>query len=181
MMHAMCPVHLAVACCLVRGGGGRTRPPKARHLAPVLVSGAKISSSPDHSKMKLSVCVLFLGCLVLAAAFPAPREEGLQALRDKLEDLVTGIEALQEAAMEKREQAEEDLLAEDEDLEAEAEEPQEAEMDKRAFNREVYEICEGTCDRRHPLSYSDYDKCEKRCDKLARSSALKTFKVKGRK
>ncbi|XP_066291757.1 uncharacterized protein [Branchiostoma lanceolatum] len=131
--------------------------------------------------MKLSVCVLFLGCLVLAAAFPAPREEGLQALRDKLEDLVTGIEALQEAAMEKREQAEEDLLAEDEDLEAEAEEPQEAEMDKRAFNREVYEICEGTCDRRHPLSYSDYDKCEKRCDKLARSSALKTFKVKGRK
>ncbi|CAH1273069.1 Hypp5037 [Branchiostoma lanceolatum] len=130
--------------------------------------------------MKLSVCVLFLGCLVLAAAIPAPREEGLQALRDKLEDLVAGIEALQEAAMEKREQAEEDLLAEDEDLEAEAEEPQEAEMDKRAFNREVYEICEGTCDSRHPLSYSDYNKCEKRCDKLARSSALKTFKVKVR-
>ncbi|CAH1249895.1 Hypp8712 [Branchiostoma lanceolatum] len=51
-------------------------------------------SLPDQWKMKLSVCVLFLGCLVLAAAIPAPREEGLQALRDRLEDLVTDIEAL---------------------------------------------------------------------------------------
>ncbi|XP_066269604.1 uncharacterized protein [Branchiostoma lanceolatum] len=87
--------------------------------------------------MKLSVCVLFLGCLVLAAAFPAPREEGLQALRDQLEGLLAGIEDLQEAAMEKREQAEEDLLAEDEDLEAEAEEPQEVEMGKRGFREKM--------------------------------------------
>ncbi|CAH1244244.1 Hypp7233 [Branchiostoma lanceolatum] len=41
--------------------------------------------------MKLTVCVLFLGCLVLAAAFPAPREEDLVG---DLEDLVDGLEEL---------------------------------------------------------------------------------------
>ncbi|XP_078657120.1 uncharacterized protein LOC144903151 [Branchiostoma floridae x Branchiostoma belcheri] len=48
--------------------------------------------------MKLSVCLLFLGCLVLAAAaLPAKRQEmpppyDLEGLLTKLEDLVDGLE-----------------------------------------------------------------------------------------
>ncbi|KAI8516920.1 hypothetical protein Bbelb_055010 [Branchiostoma belcheri] len=49
--------------------------------------------------MKMSVCLLFLGCLVLTAAFPAPREEDLQGLLTKLGDLV---DELKEVRMEKR-------------------------------------------------------------------------------
>ncbi|CAH1239408.1 Hypp5820 [Branchiostoma lanceolatum] len=74
------------------------------------------SSSSDHSKMKLSVCVLFLSCLVLAAAFPAPREERLQGLLTKLEDLVVGIGEQLEMEMDKRDQAEDTDLAMEEEL-----------------------------------------------------------------
>ncbi|CAH1239376.1 Hypp5815 [Branchiostoma lanceolatum] len=84
--------------------------------------------------MKLSVCVLFLGCLVLAAAFPAPREERLQGLLAELEDLVVGIGEQLEMEMDKRDQVDddEDMLDEDEDQEAEAEEDQqEAGMERR--------------------------------------------------
>ncbi|XP_078587511.1 regulator of microtubule dynamics protein 1-like isoform X1 [Branchiostoma floridae x Branchiostoma japonicum] len=42
-------------------------------------------SSPDHLKMKLTVCVIFFDFLVLTAAFPALREEGLQGLLTELE------------------------------------------------------------------------------------------------
>ncbi|CAH1252344.1 Hypp9258 [Branchiostoma lanceolatum] len=53
--------------------------------------------------MKLSVCVFFLGCLlVLAAAIPAEDEEDLQALLTELEDMVAEIGELQEVDMEKR-------------------------------------------------------------------------------
>ncbi|KAI8500480.1 hypothetical protein Bbelb_220460 [Branchiostoma belcheri] len=54
--------------------------------------------------MKLSVCLLFLGCLVLVTeAIPAPREEDLQGLLTQLEDLVDELEgAVAEAGMEKR-------------------------------------------------------------------------------
>ncbi|XP_066285845.1 uncharacterized protein [Branchiostoma lanceolatum] len=119
--------------------------------------------------MKLSVCVLFLGCLVLAAAFPAPREEGLQALRDQLEDLLAGIEDLEEAAMEKREQAEEDLLAEDEDLEdedldAEAGEPQEVEMGKRGiYSKEEMECANKCMDESDAKGPAKFFECSKKC------------------
>ncbi|CAH1252336.1 Hypp9255 [Branchiostoma lanceolatum] len=54
--------------------------------------------------MKLSVCVFFLGCLlVLAAAIPAEDEEDLQGLLTELEDMVDQIGELQEVDMEKRE------------------------------------------------------------------------------
>ncbi|XP_019628124.1 PREDICTED: uncharacterized protein LOC109472712 [Branchiostoma belcheri] len=54
--------------------------------------------------MKLSVCLLFLGCLVLVTeAIPAPREEDLQGLLTELEDSVDELEgAVAEAGMEKR-------------------------------------------------------------------------------
>ncbi|CAH1252334.1 Hypp9254 [Branchiostoma lanceolatum] len=53
--------------------------------------------------MKLSVCVFFLGCLlVLAAAIPAEDEGDLQALLIELEDMVDQIGELQEVDMEKR-------------------------------------------------------------------------------
>ncbi|CAH1252338.1 Hypp9257 [Branchiostoma lanceolatum] len=53
--------------------------------------------------MKLSVCVLFLGCLlVLAAAIPAEDEEDLQGLLTELEDMVDQIGELQEVGMENR-------------------------------------------------------------------------------
>ncbi|XP_019645898.1 PREDICTED: uncharacterized protein LOC109486499 [Branchiostoma belcheri] len=53
--------------------------------------------------MKLSVCLLFLGCLVLAAAaMPADREEDLQGLLTKLGELVDVLEDLDELEMEKR-------------------------------------------------------------------------------
>ncbi|KAI8486050.1 hypothetical protein Bbelb_361500 [Branchiostoma belcheri] len=43
--------------------------------------------------MKLSVCLLFLGCLVLVAeAMSEPREEDLQGLLTELEDLVDELE-----------------------------------------------------------------------------------------
>ncbi|CAH1273299.1 Hypp5080 [Branchiostoma lanceolatum] len=45
--------------------------------------------------MKLPVCVLFLGCLVLAAAFPAPREEELDGLLTELRDVVASLAELQ--------------------------------------------------------------------------------------
>ncbi|KAI8498561.1 hypothetical protein Bbelb_237630 [Branchiostoma belcheri] len=49
-------------------------------------------------KMKLSVCLPFLGCLVLATAIPVPRQD-LQGLLTELED---GLEELLEVEMEKR-------------------------------------------------------------------------------
>ncbi|XP_078698118.1 uncharacterized protein LOC144925819 [Branchiostoma floridae x Branchiostoma belcheri] len=49
--------------------------------------------------MKLSVCLPFLGCLVLATAIPVPRHEDLQGLLTELED---GLEELLEVEMEKR-------------------------------------------------------------------------------
>ncbi|KAI8483380.1 hypothetical protein Bbelb_388430 [Branchiostoma belcheri] len=57
--------------------------------------------------MKLTVCLLFLGCLVLVAeAIPEPREEDLQDLLTELEDLVDELEVA-EVRMEKRESYEE--------------------------------------------------------------------------
>ncbi|XP_019647737.1 PREDICTED: uncharacterized protein LOC109488037 [Branchiostoma belcheri] len=50
--------------------------------------------------MKLSVCLPFLGCLVLATAIPVPRHEDLQGLLTELED---GLEELLEVEMENRE------------------------------------------------------------------------------
>ncbi|XP_019624625.1 PREDICTED: uncharacterized protein LOC109470223 isoform X2 [Branchiostoma belcheri] len=52
--------------------------------------------------MKLTVCLLFLGCLVLVAeAIAEPREEDLQGLLAELEDLVDELEVA-EVGMEKR-------------------------------------------------------------------------------
>ncbi|KAI8506550.1 hypothetical protein Bbelb_159770 [Branchiostoma belcheri] len=54
--------------------------------------------------MKLSVCLLFLGCLVLAvAAMPADREEDLQGLLTELEDLANELHVdVAEVGMDKR-------------------------------------------------------------------------------
>ncbi|XP_078686848.1 uncharacterized protein LOC144919324 [Branchiostoma floridae x Branchiostoma belcheri] len=52
--------------------------------------------------MKLSVCLLFLGCLVLVTdAIAEPREEDLQGLLTELKDLVDELEVA-EVGMEKR-------------------------------------------------------------------------------
>ncbi|XP_019631162.1 PREDICTED: uncharacterized protein LOC109475063 [Branchiostoma belcheri] len=57
--------------------------------------------------MKLSVCLLFLGCLVIVAeSMSEPREEDLQGLLTELEDLVDELEVA-EVRMEKRESYEE--------------------------------------------------------------------------
>ncbi|KAI8494852.1 hypothetical protein Bbelb_274570 [Branchiostoma belcheri] len=114
--------------------------------------------------MKLSVCLLFLGCLVLAAAaMPADREEDLQGLLTKLGELVDVLEDLDELEMEKRGSAfdtcfkdcrkrfsekacnikcknkgkrdeVEDLLPELEELEAKIEELQELGTEKRGYD-----------------------------------------------
>ncbi|XP_078597343.1 uncharacterized protein LOC144873660 [Branchiostoma floridae x Branchiostoma japonicum] len=88
--------------------------------------------------MKLTISVLFLACVVLAAAIPAPREEGLQDLLTEIKDMVAGIE--EHLAMEKRDQADED-----EDLEAKAEDLQDLEMEKRRLNFSTYFACRRNC------------------------------------
>ncbi|XP_019627155.1 PREDICTED: uncharacterized protein LOC109472027 isoform X1 [Branchiostoma belcheri] len=60
--------------------------------------------------MKLSVCLLFLGCLVLVAeAMSEPREEDLQDLLTELEDLVDELEVT-ELGMEKRNQVRDNCI-----------------------------------------------------------------------
>ncbi|XP_078603014.1 uncharacterized protein LOC144877032 [Branchiostoma floridae x Branchiostoma japonicum] len=100
--------------------------------------------------MKISMCLVLLGCLALAAAFPAPREEGLQGLLTEIKDMVAGIEEQME--MEKRDQPDED-----EDLEAEAEDLRELELKKRSVQEYV------NC-----LNYCKDTRCAKGCEVLLR-------------
>ncbi|XP_078597345.1 uncharacterized protein LOC144873662 [Branchiostoma floridae x Branchiostoma japonicum] len=95
--------------------------------------------------MKLTISVLFLACVVLAAAVPAPREEGLQGLLTEIKDMVAGIEEL-----EKRDQADED-----EELEAEAEDLQDMEMEKRG-QFDAWWACKRNCVKKN------YDTVQKR-------------------
>ncbi|XP_078597473.1 uncharacterized protein LOC144873732 [Branchiostoma floridae x Branchiostoma japonicum] len=106
--------------------------------------------------MKVTLSVLFLACVVLAAAIPAPREEGLQGLLTEIKDMVAGIEEQLEMEMGKRDQADED-----EDLEAEAEDLQEMEMEKRGQAEQI--ACGNNCFKKYRFSTKRRILCKHDC------------------
>ncbi|XP_078578941.1 uncharacterized protein LOC144863551 [Branchiostoma floridae x Branchiostoma japonicum] len=94
--------------------------------------------------MKLTLCVLFFGCLALASAIPAER---IQDLMSRVEDLQDQLEM----AMEKRDQDDEDMLdedmpADDEDLDAQEEYLRELLMETRGMFE--YNRCASKCNKR---------------------------------
>ncbi|XP_035675813.1 uncharacterized protein LOC118415366 [Branchiostoma floridae] len=112
--------------------------------------------------MKVTLSVLFLACVVLAAAIPAPREEGLQGLLTEIKDMVAGIEEQLDMEMGKRDQADED-----EDLEAEAEDLQEMEMEKRG--RAEWLTCYSKCQKQHSPMNKVMECVNQKCQPLLKT------------